>query len=53
LLEEMPRNFEFRLGYFAIMALQQALEELHYNDSLYGRPQATVTHQPGAVSHKK
>jgi len=25
------------LGYFAIMALQQALEELHYSDSLRGR----------------
>ena len=32
------------------MALQQALEELHYNDSLYGPPKATVTHQPGVFT---
>jgi hypothetical protein len=45
--------FEYEWRNSVGMALQQALEELHYNDSLYGRPQATVTHQPGAVSHQK
>ncbi len=45
--------FEVRLENIVVLALQQALGELHYKDSLYGRPQATVTHQPGAVSHQK
>ena len=34
---EISENFEVRREYFVVLALQQALEELHYRDSLYGR----------------
>jgi hypothetical protein len=34
---EIFGNFEVRREYFVILALQQALEELYYRDSLCGR----------------
>jgi len=35
---EISENFEVRREYFVVLALQQALEELHYRDFLCGRP---------------
>ena len=45
--------FEYELRKSVGMALQQALEELNYKDSLRGRHLATVTHQSGAILLEK
>ena len=49
---EISANFEAGPEYFAISALQQALEELHYRDFRVVALRATLTHQLGVPIHQ-
>jgi hypothetical protein len=50
---EISGFFEVKRENQAGMALQQALERLHYRDSLCGRTCATLTHKLGVTIYQK